>query len=75
MRMASLTPRRHPAFRNKIVAMGINSEQRRDVVRAINAALAEYNEAAARGEFPERGMRMIRISRILANLNGAAWPA
>ena len=54
--------------------MKLNPKQRREVIRSINVALAEYNESAANGQHPARGMRMIRISRMIANLNGVDWP-
>lgn len=55
--------------------MQLTEKRREEVIRAINAALQEYRDAASNGQHPARGYRMVRISRMIANLNGVAWPA
>ena len=47
--------------------MKLNAKQRRDVIRSINAAIVEFYEDGYTG-------RLLRISRMIANLNGTAWP-
>ncbi len=67
MHRGCLTTPRPPrgAYLDKI--MKLNAKQRRDVIRSINAAIVEFYEDGYTG-------RLLRISRMIANLNGTAWP-
>jgi len=57
----------------------LSPKARREVVRSLNTAISDYNhEAHMYGRFtiptPPPTSHLVRISRMIANLNGVAWP-
>lgn len=47
--------------------MKLSQKKRREVIRSINAAIADFNDDG-------KAEHLRRISRMVANLNGVAWP-
>lgn len=53
--------------------MKLKPIQRRDIIRSINLALAEEKETLYGGV--DQAKLLLRVSRMIANLNGRKWPA
>lgn len=54
--------------------MKLNARQRKDVKHAIRGALKNHREAIQRGDAEIAMLELQRVSRMIANLNGAPWP-